>query len=91
MHPEMTYKLCKFCKNRARDMPLWPFIYSEIWRTFSKIFSLGVRCPYRCTDGSKIWHGGVDLPPLATSPCQISPHWCNMSPLWGEKPQNNPL
>jgi len=22
---------------------------------------------------------------------QISPHWWNMLPLWGEKPQNHPL
>jgi len=22
MHPEMGYKLCKFCENRTRDTPL---------------------------------------------------------------------
>ena len=54
----------------------------------------------RCTDGGEIWHGehgGGDRrsptprSPPTWSPCQISPHRCNVSPLRGEKPQNWPL
>ena len=26
-----------------------------------------------------------------TFPSKFLPHWCNVSPLWGEKPQNRPL
>ena len=37
------------------------------------------------TPKAEIWHGG------GAPPCQISPHRCNFSPLWGEKPQNRPM
>jgi len=46
---------------------------------------LGVLDPCRCTDGGEIWHGGGDLH------AKFHTHWCNVSPLRGEKPQNRPL
>jgi len=65
------YKLYKFRENRARDMPLWG-VYSRPFGQISVKFacSFVVLYPYRCTDGSEIWHGAVDL--RSTPPCQIS-------------------
>jgi len=47
---------------------------------FISIFSFGVPYPYRCTDGVKF---GTEEWTHA-----ISPHRCNVSSLWGEKPHN---
>jgi len=42
---------------------------------------MGVLYPYRCTDGG---FGAVLR-------AKFHPHWCTVSSLWGEKPQNRPL
>jgi len=52
--------------NRARDTPLWGIYIPN----FGKISVLGVLYPYCCTDGSEIWHGGLD------------PHRCLKISLW---------
>ena len=36
MHPETGYKLCKFCENRARDTPMWGFIFHILIKSQSK-------------------------------------------------------
>jgi len=82
MHPEMRYKLCEFCENRARDTQ--GRLYSTFRSNLSKNFNFGVLHPCRCTDGGEIWHGGGDL-------VKFRPHRCNVSPLRGEKSQNRPL
>jgi len=51
-----------------------------------KFSVLRVLYPYRCTDGGEIWHGGGDL-----LRAKFHPHRYNVSPLWGENPQNRPL
>ena len=73
----MRYKLCKFCENRARDTPLRGVYIPDFGQIWVKISILGVLRPCRCTDGGEIW--------------QFHPHRCNVSPLWGEKPQHQPL
>jgi len=60
MHPETGYKLCMFCENRARDTPLRGVYIPHFDQISAKISVLGVLCPYRCTDGGEIWHGGGD-------------------------------
>ena len=80
----MRYKLCKFCENRARDTPLRGIYIPHFDQISVQNFSFGVLYSYRCTDGGEIWHG-----PLLHA--KFHPHWCNVSPLRGEKPQNWPL
>jgi len=76
--------MCKFRENRSRDMPLWG-IYIQTFSEISVKFSVsGARYPYRCTNGGDIWHG-----PLLHA--KFHSNLCNVSPLWGEKPQNRPL
>jgi len=89
MHPEMGYKLCKFCENRARYTPLRGVYIPDFGQTRVKISILGVLHPCRCTDGGEIWHGGEDLRSLLHA--KFHPHRCNVSPLRGEKPQHWPL
>jgi len=87
MHPETSYKICQFCENCARHMPLWGIYIMNFGKISVKISLLGVLYPYRCTDGGEIWHGG----PSVHSSMPISPHRCNVSLLQGNKPQNRPL
>ena len=95
----MKYKLCKFCENRARDMPLWGVYIPDFGQIWVKISILGVLHPCRCTDGGEIWHGGGDQrspplrsPPLRSPPpCQISPPSVQHIGPAGKKPQNWPL
>jgi len=81
--------LCKFCENRARDAPLRGVYIPHFGQIPVRISVFGVLYPYRCTDRGEIWQGGGDLwsPPRA----KFQPHRCNVSPLWGENPQNRPL
>ena len=89
MHPEMGYKLCKLYEYRTRDTPLWG-IYIPQFDQISVIISvLGLLYSNRCTDGGEIWHGGGDQGHLLHA--KFHPHWCSVSPVWGEKPQNQPL
>ena len=74
MHPEMRYKRCKFCENRAKDTPLWGVYIPHFGQIWVKISILGVLHPCRCTG------------PLLHA--KFHPHRCNVSPLPGEKPQN---
>jgi len=60
MHPEMRYKLCKFCENRARDTPLQGVYIPHFGQIWVKMSILGVPHPCRCTDGGEIWHGEGD-------------------------------
>jgi len=80
MHPEMTYKLCNFCENRARDTPLRGVYIPDFGQIWVKISILGVLHRCRCTDGGKI-----------LLHAKFHPYRCNVSPLRGEKPQNRPL
>ena len=54
------YKLCKFCKNLARDTPLQGVYSPHFGQILIKISVLGVLYPYLCTDGGEIWHEGAD-------------------------------
>jgi len=87
-HSETRYKLQILWKLRKRYAPAGR-LYSTFWPNLSKNFIFGVLYPYHWTDGGEIWHEGgkSPSPPL----CQISPHRCNVSPLWGKKPQSRPL
>jgi len=74
-------KLGKFCKNRARDLPLRGNYIDKI-----PIFSvLGAVNPHPWTDQGGIWHEGADLH------AKFHLDRCNVSPLRGEKPQNRPV
>jgi len=42
MHPEMGYKLCKFCENRAGDTPLWGIYIPHFGQILVKISVFGV-------------------------------------------------
>jgi len=90
MHPEMGYKLCKFCENHSRDTPLAAFIFHILHDQISvKISVLGsctlIVAPMRVKFGTEEGNYG----PLLCA--EFHPHWCNVSPLRGKKPQNRPL
>jgi len=49
-----------------------------------KISVLGILYPYRCSNGDEICFGHLLR-------AKFHPHQCNVSLLWGEKPQSRPL
>jgi len=81
-HPETRYKFCKIREYRARDVG---HLYSTFWSNLSKIFSFGGPIPLLLHQWGETWHGG----PLLRA--KFHPHWCNVSPLWGEKAQMSNL
>jgi len=90
----MRYKFCAFCENRARDTPLRGVYITHFGQIWVKISILRVLHPCRCTDGGEIWHGEWRMEEGTFGPllrAKFHPHWCNVSPLRGEKPQNRPL
>jgi len=93
----MRYKICKRWKSRKGYAPVGR-LYSTFWSVLGFLYS------NRCTDWGEIWHGGGtarrmdlrwnlarrrDLRSLLRA--KFHPNRCNVSPLWGEKPQNRPL
>jgi len=55
MQTEDVHTIYKFCKNRARDPPLWGKYIGKI-----PIFSVfGAVNPYPWTDQGEIWHGAT--------------------------------
>ena len=56
-HPNNQYfairKFCKFCENRASDMPLRGVYIPYFGQISIQISVLGVLYPYRCTDGTE--------------------------------------
>ena len=74
----MGYKLSKFCENRERDTSLWGVHIPHFDQISVKISLLGVLCPALM---------GVKFGNLRA---KFHPHRCNVSPLRGEKPQNQP-
>ena len=75
---EQTWKFGK--KNRSLDASLRDVYMPK----FRHIFSFGSSHPHPCNQGSR----GVDR---ATSPRQMSPHRCKVSPIRGKKTQNRTL
>jgi len=91
MHPKTRYKLCKIRENRARDTPLRGFYIPHFDQISVRILVLGVLyapivAPMRVKFGVE-----EETKDRSPPPRQISPHRCNVSPLRGEKPQNQPL
>jgi len=70
-------------------MPPWGVYIPKFSKMLAKFLVLGVLYPYRCTDGVKFGTAKWTFGPLIRAKCH--PHWCNVSPLRGEKPQNRPL
>jgi len=82
------YKLCKFCDNRASDVPLRGTYISHFDQISVKISVLGsYTLPLHRLGWNLAWTT-EPLVPLLHS--KFHPHPCNVSPLWGEKPQNRP-
>jgi len=72
-------------------MPLWGIYIMKLRKIFS---FFGGPTPNPCIDGGEMWHGGDSLwliPPGRLLHAKFHRHQCNMSPLWGEKPQNRPM
>ena len=83
----MGYKLCIFCENCARHTPLHGvFIphFNQIWVKTTKNFSFWGPTPL------SLHRWGLNLA-RRRGPAKFHPHRCNVSPMWGEKPQNWPL
>jgi len=59
-------------------MPLWGVYISHFDQISVKMSVLGLLHPNHCTDRGEIW-------PLLHA--KFHPNRCNVSPLWGEKPQ----
>jgi len=83
MHPEMRYKLYKFCENRARDTPLRGVYIPHFGQIGVKISILGSYTLVVSPMGVKFGMEGLHA--------KFHPHRCNVSPLRGEKPLNRPL
>ena len=66
--------------------PLWGTYIPKFSNIFAKFTVFGVLCPYRCTNGVKFCMEEWTLGSLLSA--RFHPHWCNMSPLLGEKPPN---
>jgi len=77
MQAETTYKLCKFCENRAMDTLLRGVYIPNFGQILVKISVFGVLYPYRCTDG-------VNFVTEEWLRVKLHPHRCNVSPLRGE-------
>ena len=80
----MGYKLCKFYENCARDMPLWGVYTPHFDQISVKISVLG---SYTVTVAPM----GVKFGMEKGTHAKFHPNRCNVSPLRGKKPQNQPL
>jgi len=72
----MGYKLCKFCENRARDMPLQGIYIPHFYQISVKISVLG---SYTLTVAPMGVKFGTDE---GTLRAKSHPIRCNMSPVW---------
>jgi len=89
MHPETGYKVCKFNEYRARGMPVWVVYIPHFDQISVKISVLGSYTLTVAPMGVKFGMEEVTFGPLLHA--KFKPQQCNVSPLWGEKPQNRPL
>jgi len=87
MQPEMWYKLCKFCENRARDTPMRGVYVPHFGQILVKNFSFGG--PYTLVVAPLGVKFGTEQGTVLDA--KFHPHRCNVSPLRGEKLQNRPL
>jgi len=78
---------CKFYENRARGTPLRGVyiphfdqisLKNQFWGSYTTL-----------TVAPMGWNLARTRGPSSVP--NFTPHWCNLSPLWGEKPQNQPL
>jgi len=85
MHPEMGYKLwgCKFCENRARDMPLRGVYIPHFDQISVKNSVLGSYTLIVAPMGLK--YGTVEGTKSPVLHAKFHHHRCNMSPLQGKK------
>jgi len=70
----MSYKLCKFCENRARDTPLRGVYIPHFRKIWVKISISRVLHPCRCTDGGEIdTEEGTFVPNFTPSVQRVAP------------------